>query len=90
MSNMYVETNTNTSFPGAGATNASHPLPPITNTTTGGNSTKGGSGSSSGSGSGSGAAAGGGSGSSGDAAAIRLPVFGAVVAAGIAMLGALL
>lgn len=75
MSNMYVETNTNKTFPGTGAVNVTNPLP--TGATTGSSNT-----------SGSGAAANG-SGSSGDAAALQLPLFGAVVAAGFAALGAL-
>ena len=73
MSNMYVETNTNKTFPGTGAVNVSNPLPTVP--TTGNNS-------------GSGAAANG-NGSSGDAAALRLPLVSAVVAAGFAVLGAL-
>ena len=80
MSNLYVETNTNTSFPGAGATNASNPLPPIT----GNKTTTGGSG---GSGNGVGAAAG--SGKPSDATSVGLPVVGALVAAGFAVMGAM-
>jgi len=83
MSNMYVETNTNTTFPGPGATNASNPLPSGGSETTGGNgSAPTGSG-----GSGSGAAAN--TGNTGDAVTLGLPVLSAVVAAGFAAFGAM-
>ncbi|THH29777.1 hypothetical protein EUX98_g4413 [Antrodiella citrinella] len=83
MSNMYVETNTNTTFPGAGATNATSPLPTaghgpgLSNTTVSITNTSSANGSS-------GATATNENVPTGDATTFSLPVLGAVVAAGFA------